>query len=50
MESAPKLCSDEYVFSFHNASCNVAFNSLPYMVFSLVHIGSINMAEPSLYS
>lgn len=49
MECTPKLCSEEYVLSLHNTICNLASNSLSCLLFILVHISRINMAEPSIY-
>ena len=40
----------EYVFSLHSAICNLASNGLANLLFILVHMSTVNMAEPNLDS
>ena len=44
------LWSAEYVFSLHSAICNLASNGLANLLLILVHMSTVNMAEPNLYS
>ena len=49
-ENTQHLWSVEYIFSLHSSIGNLASNGLANLLFILVQMSTVNMAEPNLYS